>query len=386
METEREGVAARLARTINGIANTDLRFQGDEAFISKSGMSSLQSVHFVLKVGEEFGFRFGEDKDDFQSLMSFEAMVGLILGKRKGAGVPSPSAKSGAPMSREEGLSGKPRGGRDGEAFRLETGKGFPLKATRFGDGDGRILLALPFGTKPTFLGEFISELTSMGTVICWESRLILEESAGIPDRELEWSRIVRDFHILDREFGLKGSRLIGYCSGASVALSVSALPGSDFLKRVLVSGAYGFDSHTCPETQYQVDMRMLTENASLSLESAEFIFNTYLSGNNSLVDADGEFGEEIVRPYRNASAFYKFSKSYQALVNSGIPEGIGDSRAETLIIAGKRDVQMHYESSKRIGGLISNGRLVVGDTWDHYELPRGTHGMMEPVLEFLKG
>jgi acyl carrier protein len=78
-------VAAKVNDLINQIVSGSFRFDGDEPFISKTGMNSLQSVHFALRVEETFGIRFGEDKHDFDAFFSFGKLVELIRARVDGA-------------------------------------------------------------------------------------------------------------------------------------------------------------------------------------------------------------------------------------------------------------------------------------------------------------
>lgn len=78
----RAGLARELAAMVGRITLREAEFGEEDAFLEKSGMSSLQTVQFTVKLDELFGLKFGTDPEDFEAMTRFGSMVDLIHRRR----------------------------------------------------------------------------------------------------------------------------------------------------------------------------------------------------------------------------------------------------------------------------------------------------------------
>lgn len=78
----RADLSGELAAMVGRITQRDAFFGEDDAFLEKSGMSSLQAVQFTVKLDELYGLKFGTDPEDFEAMTRFGSMVDLIQRRR----------------------------------------------------------------------------------------------------------------------------------------------------------------------------------------------------------------------------------------------------------------------------------------------------------------
>ena len=248
------------------------------------------------------------------------------------------------------------------------------------------LLVVLPVATHPTLVGRGLDALAARAHVVCWEGRLVTDPTQDLraPD-QLSASAQASDVGTLLDALGVATADLLGYCSGASVALRAAAVLGPSRIRRlVLANGAYFLPEGRCTQTQYERDIQGLVPLVAGGRAAASTIHARFIA---RLVGrwTGHEFGTEILRPYRDAESFYRFVVALDQLL-AGDQEGVAAQvRVPTLLLAGARDDQTHDASAEVIAARIPGARLQVGPEWDHYELCRARPDFMDAIADFLE-
>ena len=101
------------------------------------------------------------------------------------------------------------------------------------------LVLIIPFGLKTVLAKEFFDKFAGDYNVMTWESRLILaDEEYQVKQAELSSESHLADLFALLQLHNIESAILVGYCSGAGIALAAAAKDRQLFSKLLLVHGA----------------------------------------------------------------------------------------------------------------------------------------------------
>ncbi len=263
---------------------------------------------------------------------------------------------------------------------------GVAVRAFHLGPRDGApVLVALPLATRPSFVAPALRALARRFRVYTWEARLMLDTRATFDaPGELSLEAHARDAAALLERFGLEQAALVGYCSGAALALHLCArLPGR-FARLALVSGAYFLRPEQCELTQYERDVLALAPQMAQSRARAARIHSDFFAEGRAFRRRAHEFADEILRPYADAESLYRFGSGLLALIE-------GDSQAvarrvsvPALVAWGGRDDQTHPGSSALVAAALHGCEAHFDPELDHYALCRAHEGLVSRVAGFL--
>ena len=230
---------------------------------------------------------------------------------------------------------------------------------------DPWIMLVFPFGLDVEIVSPFFEFFGSHYNICAWESRSILEQS----DRECQVSEFSIDHHVADLLAVLDALRveeaiLVGYCSGAGIALAAINLQPNRFTQLILVHGEYTMLGDRSAVTQFAGDMDVLLGLAASSPERAQLVFEKI---HNERFDADLPRPAGLDLPFRDIRFLKRYANNYLAYKSVDYAQLASEVSHPTLVMAGNKDVQVNVESAKKISSLIRNSSLFVDTDADHY-------------------
>ena len=86
------------------------------------------------------------------------------------------------------------------------------------------VTIVLPFGLRPTAAAELYARLSPRFNVLTWQSRSIVDCSASVTDEVVLTPRMhANDMVQILRHFLVDTSDVVGFCSGAGIALLAAA-------------------------------------------------------------------------------------------------------------------------------------------------------------------
>jgi hypothetical protein len=109
---------------------------------------------------------------------------------------------------------------------------------SEFQEGKPWIALIIPFGLRVSIAEPFFDFFQPQYNIVTWESRLILspDEQPVAPDA-FELRRHVEDFEAVLAASNVRRCVVVGYCSGAGIALGAANLAAHPRARRVRASG-----------------------------------------------------------------------------------------------------------------------------------------------------
>ena len=266
----------------------------------------------------------------------------------------------------------------------LKTSDGATIKYGVAQDGDRRpwLILIMPFGLELTLSEPFIDFFSPQYNVVTWESRYILDSTDECQDAQaLCVANHAADVLAVMDECGIRRGTLVGYCSGAGIALEAVNRAPDRFDKLFLVHGEYTMlDVRECT-TQFAGDIDSLLSLAASDRKRGEKVFEKIrderLSGGADIPDGiDNPFSDlRYFRRYANNYTAYK-SVDYRALASA--------VRHETYVLTGGRDIQANVASAEAIRALIPGAQIFVDEQADHYGMVRPESATMVTIWNCL--
>lgn len=244
------------------------------------------------------------------------------------------------------------------------------------------IALVIPFGLKLQMAEHFFDFFEPQYNIVVWESRSILEDSdRKVIDNEFAIENHVLDLHTILDNCRSKKFILVGYCSGAGIALAAANRYPEMFENLILAHGEYTMLEDANCKTQFASEIDSLLSLAGKDEEHLNLVFTKI---------KDDRFEDSVNRPdgidlafselayLRRYAANYLCYKSvdYQNLAKY-VPH-------RTLILTGERDVQANAVSSKKIAELIQHSEIHIDIDADHYEILRQDSTIMVMIWNYL--
>ncbi len=246
------------------------------------------------------------------------------------------------------------------------------------------LLFIMPFGLRLEMAKPFFDYFESDFNVVTWEARLILDEShSGEISDNLSVECHVNDLFEAIAVFNIEQALVVGYCSGAGVALV--ALKRKPNLAKclVLAHGEYTLLKHPGCTTQFAFDIDSILSMAASNDKFAQKVFEKV---NSDRLDVEEDVPPGIDMPYSKLDFFKRFAINYTYYKSLDYKEFACEVAQPTLMITGLRDKQTNVKSTELIAGEIPHARVIVDPDGDHYGLLRPSSKTMEIAEDFLRG
>jgi pimeloyl-ACP methyl ester carboxylesterase len=241
--------------------------------------------------------------------------------------------------------------------------------------------LILPFAAPLNLAEPFLVALAAYN-VITWESRLILAPHSGRVEPEgFGMDRHVADFEHLLSVHQIERLSVVGYCSGAGVALaSVTRFPARSS-QLILVNGEYLlFERDDCV-TRLSRELDQLFRMASANALVAASVWRKLADVMATRLSAGPP---ELARPYSHPDYFHRYALNYIAYRETDFEALAAGVRTPTAVITGACDEVTNVSASRRISELIAGSRLFIEASGDHYELLRHDSGTLRHIRALL--
>ena len=251
--------------------------------------------------------------------------------------------------------------------------------------GKPTLLFVIPFGLKLDLAKPFFSRFEDSYRVICWEARLILApEEYAVNPQDLTVDHHVADlFAVLDA-CGVEHANVVGYCSGAGIALAAANVQPERIEALVLVSGEYTLLDKPACVTQAGRDIDSLLPMASKDRKTAQFIMERIPA--QSKISSERQIPDGMNVPYSNAHFFHRYSLNYLSYRAVDFEQLAQSVINRTLLIACQRDLQSNIDATMQIKKQIANATIYIDPEGDHYEVLRAQSRVMSVISSFLQG
>ena len=236
------------------------------------------------------------------------------------------------------------------------------------------VLYILPFGMELEFATPFLDFFTPHFNVVTWQARQIIDEQ----DIDESLIDLVAEKHACDALHlmdvcNIEHATLVGYCSGAGIALLAANMAPTRFSHLVLVHGEYTLFDHTEAITQFGRDIDNLLTLAAQHQDKAKQLTDKLAvqDDNNRKTRDNNGLSRATKKPFSTPRFLWRLALNYCHYKQ--VPfKSLAESLSQPVhILTGNRDEQTNIVSSQIIHRHCENGTLVVTEQADHYGLLR---------------
>ena len=246
------------------------------------------------------------------------------------------------------------------------------------------LVLIIPFGLKTVLAKEFFDKFSGDYNVMTWESRLILaDEEYQVKQAELSSESHLADLFALLQLHNIESAILVGYCSGAGIALAAAAKDRQLFSKLLLVHGEFVMLSESNCLTQIGLDIDAILPMASASEMDAEFILEKVAASNADRNDGLPEH-VDINLPFSKREYFHRYAMNYLSYRELDFETIARSIDSDTFILTGEKDIHTNTTSSMRIKELIENSEILIDPQADHYGILRSNSNTLVNIDKYL--
>jgi len=271
------------------------------------------------------------------------------------------------------------------DELRLESHDGVALRVYRSAPDPAKpaLLIVLPATTMVALIGAAAERLARSFNLITWETRLVHDPApAGDEASAMSLQANVGDLECVFRYFELSRAYLIGYCTGAPVALHAAARHPGWFPKLALVAGSYFTQPGECELTQHERDILKIMPHIAAGEKNAAALSKTFVYLRDSGKLQGDAFALETYRPFYEGRSLYRLGLLVDDLIRHGSRPAARAIAVPALVAAGRDDTQTHYASSVLLRSEMRDAELYLDDG-DHYAFCRGEALLMERIARF---
>jgi pimeloyl-ACP methyl ester carboxylesterase len=235
-------------------------------------------------------------------------------------------------------------------------------------EGKPWMALIIPFGLRVTIARPFFEFFQPQFNIISWESRLILSpDEQPAPPGAFELQRHVKDFDVILSACNIRRC-VVGYCSGAGVALGAASRYPHRISHLILAHGEYVLLNEPGCTTQFAREMDGLLTMADTDESHLRKIFEKVQQDR---LDAGDHRPQGIDLPFSQLAFLRRHAQNYQAYKKADFQKLARFVTHRTLLMTGKKDVQANVASTVKIKDVMPNSILHVDDDADHYGILR---------------
>lgn len=244
------------------------------------------------------------------------------------------------------------------------------------------IALIIPFGLKIEMANYFFEFFKPHYNVVTWESRSILENSQRkVVENEFSIENHIADLKSVLTECPAKSFVVVGYCSGAGLALAAANRYPQLIDDLILVHGEYTMLHEKTCTTQFAAEIDSLLSLAAKDEDHLNLVFEKI---KNDRIDENTSRPDGIDLPFTELAYLRRYSANYLSYKDVDFEHLARYVTHKTLIMSGDKDVQANATSSQKIHELMPNSSIFIDPDADHYGLLREESNSMVTIWNYL--
>jgi len=261
---------------------------------------------------------------------------------------------------------------------------GEAVRTFEFGNPNGEpVVLINAYGMPAEFWLPLARVLGQQYRLITWETRGVSDTNQPFCDERVGPEHHVEDALAILDAFGLTQPHIIGWCTGAQIALRLAAQHPTRVRTLSLLNGAFRFEGTTSHTTAFQDQLEGIMANASKSLNTARLFSRVIYSSSapppaatttredvsSVLTSIPSEVMHLTAAPYRTAESLYRYARMCNAINRSYDSDWSDRVTAPTFVLTGSQDTIAHPKSSTQLAERVTDAELVIIEDADHFSL-----------------
>lgn len=253
---------------------------------------------------------------------------------------------------------------------------------SEYQEGKPWVALIIPFAMRVSAAKPFFDFFKPQFNIVSWETRLILsDDEEPAPPGAFELHRHVKDFEVVLTACNIRKCVLVGYCSGAGIALGVANRYPQKISHLVLAHGEYVLLNEPVCTTQFAREVDGLLTMAHKDENHLQKIFEKV---NKDRLDAGEHRPQGMDLPYSRLAYLRRHAQNYTAYKKVDFEKLARFVTHRTLLMTGKRDALANVASTLKIKNAMPNATVHVDEAADHYGLLREDSSTMVTLWNHL--
>lgn len=270
-------------------------------------------------------------------------------------------------------------------------------------EGAPAVVLVNAFGMPVEFWIPIAKRLIGDFRVITWDSRGVPSFTEDFRADHCAIRHHADDLARVMDASGIESAHIVGWCTGAQVALKFGAQHPGRALGTCLLNGTFSLPDHI-PHSQFKKNVKFVMPKIAQGMEFAsryhEMIYgnrqNQSYRANTAPPDSEKEMVMEVLSatdelllnmtsaPYRTPETLYRYANMVIQLMKE--PEHAWTQGVEVpvLIVAGLRDEISHPDESREVARLIGHSTLLMLEDATHFALYNDP-AVADAVVEFVR-
>jgi len=244
------------------------------------------------------------------------------------------------------------------------------------------LAFVIPFGVKIEMACSFVDFFSPKYNVVTWEARSILDSHDGVTSGE----EFIFENHVSDLKqvldiFDAEKYTIIGYCSGAGVALAAAEQFPSIVDSLILSHGEYALLNDKGCTSQFANEIDSLLSLAAKDEDHLRLVFNKIKD--DRFDDSSGK-PKGIDLPFTRIEFLRRYSANYLQYKKVDFKNIAKNVTKKTLIMTGEKDLQSNVKSSETLHSLMKYSEIYIDADADHYGLLREESKSMVKIWNYL--
>jgi nucleoside-diphosphate-sugar epimerase/pimeloyl-ACP methyl ester carboxylesterase len=253
------------------------------------------------------------------------------------------------------------------------------------------LLIITAFGMPVDFWIKFMERAGRDYDVYTWETRY-LPGSGPVDATEIGNERHVLDgLEILDRH-GVERAHVLGWCTGAKLAVRMAAEHGDRVRSLTTLSGGFNIRDESL-YTPYERNLVAMLEEIAVDVEVAQLYYDLIYQGNDEEEQADsnirtllhgtnGNYVQYTSLAFRSPESIYRYAQLITSFYRDTDLSYLETMDVPTLAITAKTDTNTHPSASEQVADRIPGARFLGLPEGDHYLMDSQTETVYEAFRE----
>lgn len=253
-------------------------------------------------------------------------------------------------------------------------------------------------GMPVDFVEPICVDFSRFYNVLTWDIRGIPSDIDNDAVVDCSLQRHVQDLKEIVDSLGVKEFHLVGWCTGARVALEAVSMLGSQIKSLTLLNGAF-FNKgvkYTAFEKANLKIMPLICRDPAMASRICEsmyeqrskFLDKFTVTGNvsASLVSGvSGDIAHLAGYPFRSSQSLSKYSRLINEIISSPVTEDLlGKVIQPTLIVTGNKDQTSSPDHSYLLHEKMPGSHLYATESGDHYSTYRD-EANRDRIMKFMR-
>jgi 3-oxoadipate enol-lactonase len=247
--------------------------------------------------------------------------------------------------------------------------------------GRPAVVLASACGMPVGLSEPWLRCLAASHLVLTWESRGLFGQVTNFDDLACDAAAQAADLFEVMAAYGVQTAHVMGFCTGAVIALAAAGAEPGRVSSLSLWHGTYELGT-SLPKTPHQRDMHELMSFAATGEAAAGLLHDALCQ---AMLRTHSDKRSPIsLYPYATSQLLYRYCRVNGSVAATDLSDLIGVVDQPVLVVSSETDDTTHPQGSVLIAEMLKNARLHMEPTGNHLSLFQPSPQLQAVARDFL--